>query len=75
MNFDDTDIGIGLATESELAITLNGGIRVDVVGDWSAIVSARYRTMYTKRRVRRLFIALGIGRTLAAPHWLRQFLR
>ena len=74
MNFDDNDIYPTLKSESELGIEFKSSIRYSFKNNISLMLSGRYRTVYTGRRIYHSFISIGIGKTFSTPRWLKEFL-
>jgi hypothetical protein len=61
-------------TEQELGVTLNSGFSYAILRGWSLDVSVRYRVVFTHERLRHIYIAAGLRRSLKTPRWLREFL-
>lgn len=71
MFFDAVDVN---DNEQELALGLNSRARVSLSAGWSIELGARYREIFTHRRLRYVFLAAGLTRSMASPGWLREFL-
>lgn len=71
MFFEAVDVN---DNEQELALGLNSRVRFSLSARWSVEVGARYREIFTYRRLRYVFLAGGLTRSMASPGWLREFL-
>lgn len=60
--------------EQELGVALNSRLSCVIVPEWSLDVSVRYRVVFTHERLRHIYIAAGLRRSLRTPRWLREFL-
>ncbi|UCC49452.1 MAG: hypothetical protein JSV41_04590 [Gemmatimonadota bacterium] len=61
-------------TEQELGVSLNSDLGFAILPSWSLDVSVRYRVVFTHERLRHIYIAAGLRRSLRTPRWLREFL-
>lgn len=75
MHFDTDDVIPSQRAEQELAAGLISRWRVPIGAGWSFDASARYRLVFTRRRIEHLFVAVGLGKRWAMPGWLREFLQ
>lgn len=71
MYFDTEEVN---QKEQELALALGSHLRYRLSPDWSLEVGSRYREVFTHRRLRYVFLTVGIARSMASPGWLREFL-
>lgn len=69
------DTGEGNQEELELALALTSRLRFRLSPGWSLEIGARYREVFTHERLRYVFLAAGLTRSMASPGWLREFLR
>ncbi|KPK82056.1 MAG: hypothetical protein AMS25_04035 [Gemmatimonas sp. SM23_52] len=72
--FMDFDAPGSHAREQELAVALNSRLRYRPLAAWSLDASVRYRVVFTHERLRHVYIAAGLSRSLTMPRWLREFL-
>lgn len=75
MKFDTEAVPPPGRDESEIGIGATTTLRRAFVGRWHVSASARYRTVYTRRRLHQLFLSVAVGRSFDTPGWLRDFLR
>ncbi len=68
----DTDYGN--RTEQELGLALNSRVSQAFARRWSVDLAARYQVVYTKERLRFVFLALGLNYAIRTPGWMRDFL-
>ena len=61
-------------TEQELGVALNSRLAYSMLDGWSFDVSVRYRVVFTHERMRHVYIAAGLSRSLTTPRWLKEFL-
>lgn len=71
MFFDEVEVN---DDEQEMALALNSRARFRVSTTWSIEAGARYREVFTHRRLRHVFLAVGLTRSIASPGWLRELL-
>ena len=74
MRFDGDTLPSYRGQESELGVVARGALRWMPAGSWFAEASVSYQSILTHRRMEQVFLAAGIGRRLATPPWLRDFL-
>ncbi len=65
------DVGGNNSTEQELGVGVVSRLSYRVGGAWSLDVSGRYRIVFTRERLRLVFLAAGLGRAFDTPDWLK----
>ncbi len=65
------DIGGDDRTEQELGLGLVSRLSYRLGGTWSLDLSGRYRFVFTRERLRFVFLAAGLGRAFDTPGWLK----
>lgn len=65
------DIGGNNRTEQELGVGVVSRLSYRVGGAWSVDVSGSYRVVFTRERLRLVFLAAGLGREFDTPDWLK----
>ena len=60
--------------ERELGVELASRLAVTVSGPWAVDVGARYQVVFTRERLRLLFLTAGARYALPMPSWLKEFL-
>ena len=74
MRFDGDSLPGYRASESELGVAGRAAVRWMPAGTWYAETSVSFQSVLTHHRMEQVFLAAGIGRRLATPAWLRDFL-
>jgi len=74
MRFDGDTLPDFRSRESELGVAGRLALRWMPADTWFAETSVSYQSVLTQRRIEQVFLAAGVGRRLAAPAWLRDFL-
>ena len=74
-SFQDTAIAPGLRKEMEMLFGVNASGSVRLPANFSAFVMGEYTHVHLHVPVHLTPLSAGIGYTLAAPGWLRDFLR
>lgn len=65
------DTGGNNRTEQELGVGVVSRLSYRVGGAWTLDVSGRYRVVFTRERLRFVFLAFGLGRAFDTPDWLK----
>lgn len=65
----------GLKRESEFGIHLNSRLRVPLYERWAVVAGASYSEIFTRHRIRLVFVSAGVSRSFELPTWLREFLK
>ena len=60
--------------EQELGVALSSQLRCRLAGRWTLELAARYRIVFTRKRLKHAFLAAGIGHSFGTPQWLRDLL-
>lgn len=71
MRFDTPGAG---GHEQELAMALASRVRFAVGDAWSLHLAAHYQLVFTRERMRLLYITAGFSRSFTTPRWLKEFL-
>lgn len=74
MMFDDESTARACEEETEVGFGINSQAAYAWNERWSFVLTGGYRKILTKHPVEYVFVGAGVGRTFAAPSWLREFL-
>ena len=75
MIFDENRRSDAEKRESELGGGIYSRLAASIKANWSFSIYSSYRKIYTHQQIHHTFIGIGIGYSLYAPRWLREFLR
>jgi hypothetical protein len=75
MDFEDPSVVVGLRTEEEVLLALLGRAHVELGHGFRAFGEASFGALMLSTRSPTMTVALGIGRVVAMPGWVRDVLR
>jgi hypothetical protein len=65
----------GSKHESEAGIAVTARLSASLAGRWEVTAGGSYSEIFTRNRIRLVFVSMGISRTFDLPDWLREFLK
>ena len=65
----------GSKHESEIGMALCARLSAPLPGRWSITAGGSYTEIFTHKRIRLVFVSVGISRSFDVPGWLREFLK
>jgi hypothetical protein len=65
----------GSKRESEFGLAINTRLSAPLPGRWAVTAGGSYTEIFTHKRIRLVFLSVGVSRTLDLPGWLREFLK
>jgi hypothetical protein len=74
MEFDVNEITQFELVESELAAGLTSQISFNFINQWTVNLAGSYVTVFTNKRIKLIFISIGLSRSFTTPNWIRKIL-
>jgi len=60
--------------ESELSASINSSLSYTIHDRWAICLAGHYQIIFTYKRIKLLFLSMGLSHSVSTPKWLREFL-